>query len=471
MNFYFFDERRRNIAWEVDMQDYLLKVLLFDEEYFVKFKDLEDKIIQEDTKGRHKSEERRIAEESYEELIKAQKELIDEIKVGTNVEQEEKLDKEQLKIKRNNITGKIDNLAYDISLIQEDLDSLILDLNNIEGELTASSVKCDVIKEEIRKKEASLYKSIYSKMPDYYYTLEKNLLSDGKCLVCNSKSNNLKIEAIRKKNNNECFICSSKLSTVEKFSNKDIEILNELNLQKEKQENRNQNLLSRLNDLTNKVNEVKQKQYTKKTELDSLQKQMIIIENEIDRTDDNYKTDTYNEILKKIKKKIIERLGQESKEAYAKRDEYKNDLNSYTQKFKSLMSHLTVELSSYFNKYASTFIGLDCELTVSEKVIRKIPHIVYIPKIANQIRKDIWSVSESQRFFLDQAFRMAIIDYLQKNISDFSSFFITETPEGSLDAAYENQVAEMFSIFAQSDNKIIFTSNLNSSNFLYDIFF
>lgn len=291
------------------MQDYLLKVLLFDEEYFVKFKDLEDKIIQEDTKGRHKSEERRIAEESYEELIKAQKELIDEIKVGTNVEQEEKLDKEQLKIKRNNITGKIDNLAYDISLIQEDLDSLILDLNNIEGELTASSVKCDVIKEEIRKKEASLYKSIYSKMPDYYYTLEKNLLSDGKCLVCNSKSNNLKIEAIRKKNNNECFICSSKLSTVEKFSNKDIEILNELNLQKEKQENRNQNLLSRLNDLTNKVNEVKQKQYTKKTELDSLQKQMIIIENEIDRTDDNYKTDTYNEILKKIKKKNYRKIG------------------------------------------------------------------------------------------------------------------------------------------------------------------
>lgn len=45
-----------------------------------------------------------------------------------------------------------------------------------------------------------------------------------------------------------------------------------------------------------------------------------------------------------------------------------------------------------------------------------------------------------------------------------------ETPEGSLDIAYESQVAMMFKIFSDSNNKIIFTSNLNSSDFLKELY-
>ena len=149
---------------------------------------------------------------------------------------------------------------------------------------------------------------------------------------------------------------------------------------------------------------------------------------------------------------------------------FKDELLQYTQKFKNVVNGLNQQLSNYFNKYASTFIGLDCKLTVKEKTLYKIPHFYYVPEINGQIRKDIWSVSESQRFFIDQAFRMAIIDYLQSNIIGFSTFFITETPEGSLDIAYESQVAMMFKIFSQSNNKIIFTSNLNSSNFLKELY-
>ena len=65
---------------------------------------------------------------------------------------------------------------------------------------------------------------------------------------------------------------------------------------------------------------------------------------------------------------------------------------------------------------------------------------------------------------------MAIIDFLSGEIEGFKTFFITETPEGSLDLAYEEQVAKMFTIFAESKNNIIFTSNLNSSNFLNQVF-
>ena len=467
--FLFFDERRKNIAWEIDMQDYLLKVLLFDEEYFNKFKELEEKIVQEDTKGRHKSEDRKVVQASIDELIREKEQVINNLKEEFNGEINVNKNIEEIKIKKNSIIQSIDELNENISIIQEELNGLINDLNNLEGELTLSIVKGDGFKDEIKKIETALYKSIYKKLPGYYYTLEKNLLSEGKCLICNSKSNNLKIEAIRKKNNNECFICASKISEVEEFASTDIERLNDLNQKKVSQENIIQNLTKRFEELQEKITSIKKQQNSRREKVEILQRELLIIDNELEHRNKDEKTDTYTEILKR-KEAEVEKLDQDSKNAYARRDLYKDDLKNYTKKFRNLISLLTNDLTNYFNKYASIFIGLDCELTVTERVIRSIPHIVYTPKIANQIRKDIWSVSESQRFFLDQAFRMAIIDYLQKNVCDFSTFFITETPEGSLDLAYENQVAEMFYIFAQSHNKIIFTSNLNSSNFLIDIF-
>ena len=139
-------------------------------------------------------------------------------------------------------------------------------------------------------------------------------------------------------------------------------------------------------------------------------------------------------------------------------------------KFRMTINNLNNRLSEYFNKYAKTFIGWDCKLTVQRKTIKEMPHYYYLPLVDNSLRENPDAVSESQRFFLDQAFRMAIINFIQDNVPNFSTFFITETPEGSLDLIYEAQVAEMFLKFAKTNNNIIFTSNLNSSYFLKKLF-
>lgn len=205
-----------------------------------------------------------------------------------------------------------------------------------------------------------------------------------------------------------------------------------------------------------------------KNEIENLERVKIVVESELSKN--NPETgDMYSEILRS-KEKVIAELEIAIRKAYDERDEYKQELLEYTQKFRDVINKLNQRLSGYFNKYASTFIGMDCKLSVMGKTLNKIPHFYYVPEINGQVRKDIWSVSESQRFFIDQAFRMAIIDYLQNDITEFSTFFITETPEGSLDIAYESQVAMMFRIFSESNNKIIFTSNLNSSNFLKELY-
>lgn len=474
--FMFFDERRRNVAWEADSQDNILRILLLEEQYHIRINELEEKITKADTKGRHKSEDKRVAEASYKELVKSREEIISQTrKENGDIEQKEgvvseEMIREKLVLRKNSLDTEISNKKEILYLLQENIQEISEDVFLMEGNIANVSVAYDNIVSEIKKLETILYKSIYNKLPDYYYTIEKNLLAEGKCLVCNEKSRDIQKKANEIKQSGKCFICGSKLTENISIDDNLVEKLNSLHDEKNKKLNELNNQKNQLNRLNIKFQKHKNDIDLLKDELENLERTKIVVESELSQnTSEPDKGDMYSEILKS-KEKVIVDLENAIRNAYYERDSYKAELLKYTQKFKNVVNSLNQQLSNYFNKYASTFIGLDCELTVVEKTLNKIPHFYYVPKINGQVRKGIWSVSESQRFFIDQAFRMAIIDYLQSNIERFSTFFITETPEGSLDIAYESQVAMMFKIFSESNNKIIFTSNLNSSNFLKELY-
>lgn len=355
-------------------------------------------------------------------------------------------------------------------MLQEDVQEIAEDISLTEGNIANLSVAYDNIVLEIKRLETILYKSIYNKLPDYYYTIEKNLLSEGKCLICNTKSRNLQKRASEIKRSGRCLICGSELMENITVDDGLVDRLNVLHEEKKERLNELNNQKNQLERLNSKFQKQKRDIDLLKNEIENLERAKIVVESELSKNaPESDKGDIYTEILKS-KEKVIADLEIAIRNAYKERDGYKTELLKYTQKFKSVINNLNQQLSGFFNKYASTFIGMECELTVTEKTLKKIPHFYYVPEINGQVRKEIWSVSESQRFFIDQAFRMAVIDYLQNEIKGFSTFFITETPEGSLDIAYESQVAMMFKIFSESNNKIVFTSNLNSSNFLKELY-
>ena len=355
-------------------------------------------------------------------------------------------------------------------VLQEKIQEVTVDISLIEGNITNLSVIYDKVISEIKRLETKLYKSIYDKLPDYYFTIEKNLLTEGKCLICNTKSKDIQRKANKMKQSGKCLICESDLMENIVVDERLVEKLNLLHEDKREKLNELNNQKNQLRRLNDKFQKYSDEINLLKEQIDNLERTKIVIESELSKNEpDNEKGDMYTEILRK-KEKVIEDLEVGIREAYRERDQYKKELFEYTQKFKNVINNLNQKLSEYFNKYASAFIGMDCKLSVMSKTLKRIPHFYYVPEIDGQIRKDIWSVSESQRFFIDQAFRMAIIDYLQNDIEKFSTFFITETPEGSLDIAYESQVAMMFKIFSESNNKIIFTSNLNSSSFLKELY-
>src|SRR5690606_17617627 len=79
-------------------------------------------------------------------------------------------------------------------------------------------------------------------------------------------------------------------------------------------------------------------------------------------------------------------------------------------------------------------------------------------------RKDSFQLSESQRYFIDIALRMALIELCSN-----SATLLIDTPEGSLDIAYESRAGKMFADFSNSSRKIIMTVNINSTQLLLEM--
>jgi hypothetical protein len=79
-------------------------------------------------------------------------------------------------------------------------------------------------------------------------------------------------------------------------------------------------------------------------------------------------------------------------------------------------------------------------------------------------RQQQHQLSESQRFFVDIALRMAIAEYTSAATSKASLFI--DTPEGSLDISYEDRAGLMFAEFAIAGHSLLMTANINTSKLL-----
>ena len=80
----------------------------------------------------------------------------------------------------------------------------------------------------------------------------------------------------------------------------------------------------------------------------------------------------------------------------------------------------------------------------------------------DKLRLSADRLSESQRFFLDIALRMALSEFM----SPAGSTMLIDTPEGSLDIAYEARAGNMFDSYSRAGNDIMMTANLRSSKLI-----
>ena len=93
---------------------------------------------------------------------------------------------------------------------------------------------------------------------------------------------------------------------------------------------------------------------------------------------------------------------------------------------------------------------------VETRASKASPGIAFVLEMRNATRRKDYQLSESQKFFLDIALRMALAEHMSREGSPAPLF--VDTPEGSLDIAYEARAGEMFAEFVKDGHSIIMTA-------------
>lgn len=156
----------------------------------------------------------------------------------------------------------------------------------------------------------------------------------------------------------------------------------------------------------------------------------------------------------------IEKLSENKDDAYKKRNEASDALTPLEQELSQGYIAAEAEFIPLFNQFAYNFLGLtiQIELAINTKGAR------LALNISDTKRDKAYQLSESQRYFVDIALRMALI-----RLCTNSATILIDTPEGSLDIAYESRAGQMFADFVSKEKRMIMTANINSSRLLIEL--
>jgi DNA repair exonuclease SbcCD ATPase subunit len=157
--------------------------------------------------------------------------------------------------------------------------------------------------------------------------------------------------------------------------------------------------------------------------------------------------------------KTIQKLMDKKRDATEKRNHVRLQLRSLQRRLTTAYASVENEFVPIFQKLATEFLGLSLDVRLEQRA----SSIILILNVENAERRLPYQLSESQRFFVDIALRMAVATFMA---ADARLCMLVDTPEGSLDAAYESRAGDMFARFATGNSQLIMTANINTSQLL-----
>jgi DNA repair exonuclease SbcCD ATPase subunit len=154
-------------------------------------------------------------------------------------------------------------------------------------------------------------------------------------------------------------------------------------------------------------------------------------------------------------------LEKDKKDAYNRREELKRQQLSLQRQLEQQYLQVEQSFVPTFSALAQRFLGMQLSVQMDARAMDDVKLVV---TVRGTTRRQQQHLSESQRFFLDIALRMALTQHMSDPASPGGMFI--DTPEGSLDIAYEKRAGDMLAKFSSAGHQIIMTANLNSSQLL-----
>jgi len=367
------------------------------------------------------------------------------------------------------VRKQIENLQNEVETAPEEILAEIKELYQLQSE---QREKVEFLQHSLENYRVQLYtaSSQLALLRDQYeQTFQSHLLvthtplhhplivqtiQTGTCGICGTENASIATSIQEKVNNNECPLCGTSIVIAEEPT-----------------------YINQLRDLDAKIEKAKAEteEHSKATarisgELEATRTQMNIIDDRVNKFElanpsilsKNREVKEGIEVIKASYENRRNELLRKKEESYAKRDLKRAELAKLQKDLERSYFEAEIHFVPLFKDLAYKFLGLELDIILHTTYPN--PSVTLILKVRGTARREQFQLSESQKFFVDIALRMALAIYISKENSKATLFI--DTPEGSLDIAYESRAGEMFASFIDNDHNIIMSANINSSQLL-----
>lgn len=428
-------ETRRLIAWDTDAQIRLLMLLNQDIALEREFREQRAQLKFIDSKKRHlhvavgKAQEQIESLMEYEDCDEEAEEIVEEPE-----EESPKADEEQLP----NLVSQLNELVRKRTEAERKARGLAADLSRV-------SACIDELREQIETAEAGLVANFLSETEREQNLALAKLVDGDICPACGQKHAGLAAIARKHLRESRCVLCG--LDEVHAI-NPELGTLRDQLEQRMREQQAFEEVVRLARSEAENIHDQELAMQARVNAVRYSRSVVAMVERNLpSMTVDN---------LRDLKKRL------EDEEADAERqiNEIRDKLSSEYESFREKMDLRMDGLRAAYAGFATDFLGLPCELEeVAQGGLMELK--MFVPKFDDVVRPIAESCSEAQRFFLDIAFRMALIDAAGGERG--TATFLCETPETALDVSYVDNVVAMFLSFSQRQHNTLLTANVQPS--------
>jgi len=453
-NLIFFFEDKVPLIWNPKGQFEILRIMFLDQELSKQCADLHDKIMGEDSQTRNLAWH---IESVEEELAKRLASLQDSV-----------MDVESLP----DLQRAKQDLAQEVALMEHAETDLQQRLVDLESQIFTGNVEVYEQGSALERTRLEYLRNAFPRTPEVTQVVLGRLFSEDHCIVCNNPSTHGR-ERLRKLTESQrCPVCETPLQESNKVISSKRVSDTRLRAQEEKLRDREQ----AIRDLGARKNEVQSELLNTQQVLNERLAERSKLEQRIDRGlalagQDSGSGSSERALLAAQKRELDTRVA-----ALAR---MRRRYDALLEKARNRIGEVANQIVKSFGDFSGSFILEDCKLTYTMDtrpigqggIQLKFPsfdlHMTSAVLDVASPRHEHDQVSESQKEFIDLAFRMAL---LRVACESRGALLVIETPEASLDSIFVDRAGEMLHDFAhgrgRTKNQIIATSNLNRENMI-----
>lgn len=326
----------------------------------------------------------------------------------------------------------LEKVESKIKIINKKVDEARELLNRRNKERVQNRSEADKLRTEIAELEKKWYGNIFPSSYQEFYDKFVPVINSGMCPFCGANHIEFNTDIL------QCFFCKSTIHintetdlTAIEINQKNLQIRKKkLDLIYEQLKNEIDNIKESIRSEESKLLKITDEQLKIKRKIDIISNDNIIKYRQLEREKEHYLN-----LLEKTKQKEV-RLA--------------NDIDlSIKRVFKNF--------SEIFYKYAYSFLGNDSKIRL--ELVGSGENTLFKFYLNNSPRESEDSLSESQRIFVDMAFRLATLEFFHKD-----TYFMSETPDSTLDYFFEGHAVDTFNSYIKSGNTLFLSANARNSS-------